>query len=137
VAKARTLELANAVDELIAKATLVNGTKLVIGRIPAAPVDLIRSQVDRIRKIAGSAIMTLIAHDGENVPVIVALTQDLVAKGLKSGDLIKPVAEAVGGRGGGKPEMAQAGGKDAAKIDAALAIALSQAQIMLTVAKAN
>jgi alanyl-tRNA synthetase len=77
--------------------------------------------VDRVRQKAGSAIIVFLADDDGKVPVIVALTPDLVAKGLKAGELIKPLAEMVGGKGGGKPEMAQAGGKDTGKIDAALA----------------
>ena len=54
------------------------------------------------------------------VGLIVGLTSDLTAKGLKAGEIIKPLAEMVGGRGGGKPDLAQAGGKDAAKLPAAL-----------------
>jgi len=54
------------------------------------------------------------------VPVVVALSKDLTAKGLKAGDLVKPIAAIVGGSGGGKPDIAQAGGKDASQLPAAL-----------------
>ena len=60
-------------------------------------------------------------EDDGKVPVLVALTPDLVKKGLKAGDIVKQVAAVVGGTGGGKPDIAQAGGKDATKIDAAVA----------------
>ncbi|MGL6096400.1 MAG: DHHA1 domain-containing protein, partial [Fimbriiglobus sp.] len=59
-------------------------------------------------------------EDDGKVPLFVALSADLTAKGLKAGDLIKPLAEIVGGKGGGKPDMAQAAGKDAAKLPALL-----------------
>jgi alanyl-tRNA synthetase len=59
-------------------------------------------------------------EDDGKVPVIVALTPDLVKKGLKAGDLVKQVGAVVGGSGGGKPDLAQAGGKDATKIDEAV-----------------
>ncbi len=59
-------------------------------------------------------------YDGKPV-IIAALTQDLVARGWKAGDLVKEVAQVVGGSGGGKPMLAQAGGKDASALPAALA----------------
>ncbi len=52
--------------------------------------------------------------------LIAAVTQDLIARGLKAGDLIKRVAKVVGGGGGGRPDMAQAGGKDASKLNESL-----------------
>jgi alanyl-tRNA synthetase len=61
----------------------------------------------------------------------VALTEDLVKKGLKAGDIIRPVAEIVGGKGGGKPELAQAGGKDPAKLGEALAKAMALGKELL------
>ncbi len=54
------------------------------------------------------------------MPLVAALTNDLVKKGLKAGDVVKQVAAVVGGSGGGKPDMAQAGGKDAAKLPDAI-----------------
>jgi alanyl-tRNA synthetase len=100
----------------------VNSSKLIVGQLPAAPVDAVRTQIDRLRQKVGSALIVFAGVDDEGkVPLYVALTADLTAKGLKAGDLIKPLAEIVGGKGGGKPDMAQAGGKDAAKLPAALA----------------
>ena len=59
-------------------------------------------------------------EDEGKVPLVAALTTDLVKKGLKAGDVVKQVAAVVGGSGGGKPDMAQAGGKDAAKLPDAI-----------------
>jgi alanyl-tRNA synthetase len=78
-----------------------------------------------VRQLAKSAVVVFgWAEDDGKVPLVVALTPDLVARGLKAGDLIKPIAEVVGGKGGGKPDKAEAGGKDAAKLPAAMAKAL-------------
>jgi alanyl-tRNA synthetase len=124
VAKGAAADLAGAVDKLLASAPVVNGTTLVIGRIPAVPIEQVRAQVDRVRQKAGSSVVVFGAADDEGkVPLVVALSADLVKKGLKAGDLLKPVAEVVGGKGGGKPEMAQAGGKEPGKLDEALTLA--------------
>jgi alanyl-tRNA synthetase len=118
-------ELAATVDRLIADAPTVNGAKLIVGTLPGTSVDQVRTQIDRIRQKVGTSLTVFgWAEEDGKVPLMVALTNDLVAKGLKAGDLIKPVAEIVGGKGGGKPDLAQAGGKDAAKLPAALAKAL-------------
>ena len=83
--------------------------------------DAVRTQIDRIRQKCGSAFVVFgWTEDEGKVPLIAALTNDLVKKGLKAGDIVKQVAAIVGGSGGGKPDMAQAGGKDAAKLPEAL-----------------
>jgi alanyl-tRNA synthetase len=128
LAKNVAADLAGAVDKLLAEATVVNGTTIVIGQIPNAPNDTVRGQIDRIRQKLGSSLVVFGSVEEDKVPLIVALSQDLVKKGLKAGDLIKPIAEIVGGKGGGKPDMAQAGGKDAAKLPVALAKAMELAK---------
>ena len=78
-------------------------------------------QIDRIRQKCGTALVVFgWTEDEGKVPLIAALTPDLVQKGLKAGDVVKQVAAVVGGSGGGKPDMAQAGGKDAAKLPDAI-----------------
>ena len=114
-------DLAGVVDRLLDAAPEVNGAKLVVGQLPAASVDQVRAQVDRVRQKAKSAFIVFGWVDDEGkVPVIAALTSDLVAKGLKAGDVVKQVAAVVGGSGGGKPDLAQAGGKDASKLPEAM-----------------
>ena len=129
LAKGAAADLAGAVDKLLAAAPVVNGTTIIVGRIPAVPGEQVRIQIDRIRQKVGSSIVVFGSVDDEGkVPLVVALSADLVKKGLKAGDLLKPVAEVVGGKGGGKPEIAQAGGKDPAKLDEALKLADQLAQ---------
>jgi alanyl-tRNA synthetase len=132
-AKAAAERLTGIVDGMIEKALTVNGTKLVVGEIPSVPIDTVRMQVDRIRQKVGSSVIVFGWKDDDKVPLVVALSQDLVKKGHKAGELIKPLAELIGGKGGGKPEMAQAGGKDASKLPTAFAKAIDLARSLLSV----
>ena len=91
--------------------------------LPVAQPGAVRAQIDRIKQKSGSAFVVLLWEEDGKVPAIVALTPDLVKKGLKAGEIVKQVAAVIGGSGGGKPEMAQAAGKDASKIPDALALA--------------
>jgi alanyl-tRNA synthetase len=76
---------------------------------------------DRMRQKHGSAIVVLGSDLGEGkVALLVAVTPDLTSK-IKAGDIIKNIAPIVGGTGGGRPDLAQAGGRDASKLDEALA----------------
>ena len=120
--KAAAAALVGVLDELVAAAPTVNGSKLVVGRLPAGTTgDAVRGQLDRVRQKCGSAFVVFgWAEDDGKVPLVAALTPDLVKKGLKAGDVVKQVAAIVGGSGGGRPDVAQAGGKDAAKLPDAL-----------------
>jgi len=112
-------------DTLFDAATVVNGTRIIAGEFPLAPVEQMRTQADRLRQKAGSAIVVIFNKDEGKVPILVALTNDLVERGLSAGEIIKPIAQAVGGSGGGKrADMAQAGGKDPSKIADAVAKAI-------------
>ena len=91
--------------------------------MPAGPDEQMRVQVDRLRQKAGSAVVVLGWADDGKVGLLAAVTDDLVKKGLHAGKLIGKVAQAVGGKGGGKPTMAQAGGKLPAKLPEAMALA--------------
>jgi alanyl-tRNA synthetase len=81
----------------------------------------VRVQIDRVRQKLGSVAVVLAVAEEGKATLYVALTPDLVKKGLKAGEIIKPLAEAVGGRGGGKPDYAQAGGKEPSRLPEALA----------------
>jgi alanyl-tRNA synthetase len=121
IAKGVAADLSGIVDKLLAEAPEVSGAKLVVGQLPPAPPEQVRTQIDRVRQKTKSALIVFGSAEEEGkVPLIVALTDDLVKKGLKAGDIIRPVAEVVGGKGGGKPDLAQAGGKDASKLGEAL-----------------
>ena len=80
-----------------------------------------RSAIDSLKKKAKSAAIVLAMAEGEDkVTLISAMTDDVIAKGLKAGDIVKEIAPIVDGGGGGRPQMAQAGGKNPAKINDAL-----------------
>jgi alanyl-tRNA synthetase len=121
--KGAASDLAGAADKLLSSATEINGAKLVAGEIPAANADVIRAQVDRLRQKAGSSVIALgWAADGK-VGLLVAVTDDLVKKGLHAGKIVGEAAKVAGGKGGGNPTLAQAGGKEPAKLGEAVALA--------------
>jgi alanyl-tRNA synthetase len=122
--KGAAADLQSAADKLLASAADVNGAKLIIGEMPAGPDEPMRQQVDRLRQKAGSAVVVLgWPTDEGKVQLLAAVTGDLIKKGLHAGKLVGQVAKVVGGGGGGKPDMAQAGGKEPAKLGEALELA--------------
>jgi alanyl-tRNA synthetase len=78
-----------------------------------------RTLVDQLREKIGSGVVILGSASNGNVALIVGVTQDLTSR-VQAGKVIAAVAEKVGGKGGGRPDLAEAGGKDAAALDAAL-----------------
>jgi alanyl-tRNA synthetase len=98
----------------------INGIQLLTAVLPGADRDTLRNLADNFREkySSGAAVLATIVN---GKPALVAtLTDDLVKKGLKAGDLINVVAIPLGGKGGGRPHMAQAGGEDAEMIEEAL-----------------
>jgi alanyl-tRNA synthetase len=130
--KGATTDLQGAADKLLADATEVNGAKVIVGEMPAGPEEPMRQQIDRLRQKAGSAVVVVGWSDDGKVQLIAAVTDDLVKKGLHAGKLVGQVAKVVGGGGGGKPTMAQAGGKEPAKLPEALKLAEQLAREQLT-----
>jgi alanyl-tRNA synthetase len=118
-----SFDVSKASDDLLANATLIGGGKLVIAQIPDVSQDQLLSLTDSLRKKAGSYGLLLISAVDGKVSLVAAVSDDLIAKGLKAGDWIREAAKATGGGGGGRPQMAQAGGKDPAKIPDALQVA--------------
>ncbi len=98
----------------------VAGIKVLATRMDGADAKTLRDAVDRFKDKLQSAIIVLGSVNGNKVHLAAGVTKDYVGK-IKAGDLIKPVAEQVGGKGGGRPDFAQAGGSDAAALDDALA----------------
>ncbi|HYL58973.1 MAG TPA: DHHA1 domain-containing protein, partial [Candidatus Acidoferrales bacterium] len=97
------------------------GVKVVTRRLDGVEPRTMREMADRMRQKHGSAVVALGSDLGEGkVALLVAVTADLTAK-IKAGEIIKQIAPIVGGTGGGRPDLAQAGGKDAGKLDEALA----------------
>ena len=99
----------------------ISGVPVLSALIPNADVDALRSLADQFRQKHPSGVVVLGTVINEKPSLIAAVTPDLIRRGLKAGDLIKRVALVVGGGGGGRPDMAQAGGKDPAKLPEALA----------------
>jgi alanyl-tRNA synthetase len=92
---------------------------LLVNRIDGADAKTLRDAVDRYKDKLQSAIVVLGSVDDGVVRLAAGVTKDHTDR-VKAGDLIKPVAEQVGGKGGGRPDFAQAGGSDAGALDAAL-----------------
>ena len=105
--------------ELLDQVQLVDNIKLLAVKIPGADGKSLRDFSDQLRDKIGSGVLVLVSDSDGKVALLVAVTKDLTSR-VKAGDLIKPLAAIVGGRGGGKPELAQAGGPDADKIEALL-----------------
>lgn len=124
-------DLAGAADKLLEAADDVGGAKVIVGEMPPAPADALRAQVDRMRQKAGSSVIALGWADDGKVGLLVAVTDDLVKKGLHAGKLVGEAAKVADGKGGGNPTFAQAGGKNPAKIGEALARAKELARAEL------
>jgi alanyl-tRNA synthetase len=96
--------------------------KVLAALVPDADADTLRAMTDRFRQSYPSGVC-VVGSVVEGKPVIIAsVSDDLVKQGLHAGNLIKQVAAVVGGSGGGRPNLAQAGGKDAARLPDALAM---------------
>jgi alanyl-tRNA synthetase len=109
-------------NKLLDAAEKIGDASVIVGQLPNAPVDQARTAIDSLKKKAKSvAIVFGIAGDDGKVMLLAGVTDDLIKRGVKAGDIVKEIAPIVGGGGGGRPNMAQAGGKDASKLDDALA----------------
>ena len=107
---------------LTGKAVEVEGVQVVASRVEADSVDVLRSMADGVREQLGSGVGVLGALLKGKVSFIAVATDDVIReRGVKAGDVVREVAQVAGGSGGGKPHMAQAGGRDPDKLDEALA----------------
>ena len=119
-------------DTLLESAEEIQGATVVVAETPGAPPNLMRQLIDAIRQKTQPAAVLLAATQGEGkVTLIAGVTKDLVDRGVSAGKWIGPVAKAVGGGGGGRPDMAQAGGKEPAKLPEAIATAKETISSML------
>jgi alanyl-tRNA synthetase len=119
-------------DSLLEQAETIGGAKLIVAETPGANPNLMRQWIDQIRQKAGSSAVMFVASQGDDKVVLVGgVSRDLVAKGLSAGNWVKEVAPVVGGGGGGKPDLAQAGGKDPSKTGEAIAKAREVGRAML------
>ena len=109
-------------NDLAGSAVDVKGTKVLAARLDGLDGKALLALVDQLKNKLGSAVILLGGVFDEKVVLVAGVTQDLTAK-LKAGDLMRQAAAVVGGKGGGRPDMAQGGGVDAGKLDEALALA--------------
>jgi alanyl-tRNA synthetase len=106
-------------DELAGKVVDVKGVRVVAAEVGNVDREGLRQLVDSLRQKLGSGVVALGMPDGEKVALIVGVTKDLTSK-VHAGRLIKALAEKVGGSGGGRPDLAEAGGKDTLALKSAL-----------------
>ncbi len=107
-------------DDLAAQALDINGAKLLAVALEGADAKALRETMDKLKDKLRSAVLVLASTEGGKVALIAGVTADLTAK-VKAGELVNFVAQQVGGKGGGRADMAQAGGTEPAKLPAALA----------------
>lgn len=112
-------------DALLTRVRVVDGVAVLAAQVDAANVDILREMGDWLKDRLGSGIVVLGAAIDDKPSLIVMVTQDLVAQGYDAAQIIRPIARIVGGGGGGRATLAQAGGKDAARLPDALAQAPS------------
>lgn len=108
---------------LLSEAKLINGVKLVRAKFDDADISDLRELSDQLKAKESGLINVLAASGNGKVTFLISVSDDLLDKGYHAGKMIKEVAKITGGGGGGKADMAQAGGKDASKIDEALEFA--------------
>ena len=104
--------------DLATQAIDVNGIKVLAATLDGADIDMLRNTMDSLKDKLGSAVIVL-ATASDKVTLLAGVTKDLTAK-VKAGDVVNFVAQQVGGKGGGRPDLAQAGGTDVVALPAAM-----------------
>jgi alanyl-tRNA synthetase len=108
------------IDQLVSKAVDVKGVKVLAGRFDQMDMEALRNTGDRLKNRLGPGVVVVAAPHGDKVNFVVMASKEAVEKGVHAGNAIREIAKIAGGGGGGRPDMAQAGGKDVSKIDEAL-----------------
>ena len=116
----RRVAAGSTVEDLVKQAQDVDGIRVVAAEVQPPDVNSFREMGDGLRNALGSGVGVLGASMNGKVSIITVVTDDLVTRGVKAGNIVKAVAQVVGGGGGGKPHMAQAGGKNPEKLGEAL-----------------
>lgn len=106
--------------ELLSGAVDIEGIRVLATKVEGADAKSLRDMLDQLKSKLGSGVVVLAAAEGDKVSLVAGVTQDLTDR-VKAGDLIRNLAAQVGGKGGGRPDMAQGGGTDAAALPAAIA----------------
>ena len=107
------------VDQLLETADRSAGVPVVTVKLPVANANFMRQLVDRVRQKSDDSVVVVGAVDGERCQLLVGVSKGLVSR-VKAGDVVRQIAPVIGGGGGGRPDLAQAGGKDPSKLDEAI-----------------
>jgi alanyl-tRNA synthetase len=118
--QAKAQQAAQESASLSSRTKQIKGVNLLVSELASVEPKLLRTMVDDLKNQLGSAIIVLATTADDKVSLIVGVTKDLTDR-IKAGELIAPVAQLVGGKGGGRPDMAQAGGSDVQALPGALA----------------
>jgi len=105
--------------DLAAQAVEIDGIKVLAAKLEGGDAKSLRDTVDQLKNKLGTAVVVLAAVDGDKVSLVAGVTKAETAR-VRAGDLVNNVAQQVGGKGGGRPDLAMAGGKDPSGLDAAL-----------------
>jgi alanyl-tRNA synthetase len=113
-------------EVLLDQAEQIDGTRVIVAETPSTGPNIMRQLIDQLRRKAAPCAVLLAARQGEGkVTLVAGISRDLVEQGISAGDWVRDVAKIVGGGGGGKADMAQAGGKSPEKLPEALEKALA------------
>jgi alanyl-tRNA synthetase len=107
------------IPELLAKKQSFDGTNFLISQVDGVDAKQLRDIADQLKERLGSGVVVLASAGASNVNLVASVSSDLTRR-YHAGNIIKELARLVGGGGGGRPDFAQAGGKEPAKIDSAL-----------------
>ncbi|HQD51435.1 MAG TPA: alanine--tRNA ligase, partial [Defluviitaleaceae bacterium] len=118
--KLRAKTAGELVGDILSRKKDVEGIPLITARLDDLDMAALRNMGDNLKNKMGSGLIVLASGKDSKVSFVVMATEDLVKKGVHAGNLIREIAQIAGGSGGGRPNMAQAGGKDLSKIDEAL-----------------
>ena len=127
-----TAALAATADTLAAQARPIGDFKSVVATVEASDADALRRMADRIRDHIVSGVVFLASVVQGKILFVAMSTPDAVKAGVSAGDLVRDAAKATGGGGGGRPDMAQAGGRDAAKLAEALDVVMASIEKRLS-----
>lgn len=111
------------VDSIFDSKVEVNGVNLITNKFEGMDMDTLRETADNLRDKLGSGVVVLANVVDDKVNFVVTATKDVLDKGIHSGNIVREVAKIAGGKGGGRPNMAQAGASDVSKVDQALSYA--------------
>jgi alanyl-tRNA synthetase len=122
--------VASVIDSDSDKVKEVRGVKVLAHRVDNLERAQLRTLVDQLRDKLGSGVVVVGSAANGNVSLIVGVTKDLTSR-IQAGKVVGAVAEKVGGKGGGRPDLAEAGGKDVAALDSALAAVYNVVESLL------